>query len=162
MSGKSSFDDAAQRHHANIEPSANAQPPAAPVWQFSLRTLLVVTALVSVCLAIGVHFAGFMFALVVIGLIQITTLLSADWLIRPENRRALAFVTAGSWIVLGSGILIIGIREVFLGIGTDGDAGAWIFAWCLIVIGLGCYYIAAKRWRRLGRGMFSPQRDVNS
>jgi hypothetical protein len=167
MPGESSFDDAAQRHHASIEPSANAQSPAAPVWQFSLRGLLVATALISVVLAIGVHLTGYMFALVVIALIQVATLLSADWLIRPQNRRALAFVTAGSWAVLGSGLLIVGIREVFLRVGTDAlatyiDLAIWIFALCLISFGIVCYYIAAKRWRRLSRGMPSPQRDVNS
>ena len=149
MSGESSLEDAAQRHHANIEPSANTEPPAAPVWQFSLRTLLIVTALVSVCLAIGVHFAGFMFALVVIGLIQVATLLSADWLIRPQNRRALAFVAAGSWIVLGSGLLIVGVREFFLFYGTKSEPAKWMFTWCLVGAGVSCYYIAAKRWRRL-------------
>ena len=153
---------AAEGDDRKADALAHGDSSSTRAWQFSLRTLLIVTAALSVCLAIGVHFAGVMFALAFATLVQVGMLLSADWLIRPENRRALAFVTAGSWIVLGSGILIIGIREVFLGIGTDGDAGAWIFAWCLIVIGLGCYYIAAKRWRRLGRGIASPQRDVNS
>jgi hypothetical protein len=141
----------AARDEPNADESVAAGSPQTPAWQFSLRTLLIVTAALSVCLAIGVHFAGVMFALAFAALVQVGMLLSADWLIRPQNRRALAFVTAGSWIVLGSGLLIVGIREVFLRIGTDGDAGAWIFAWCLIGIGIGCYYIAAKRWRRLTR-----------
>jgi hypothetical protein len=118
-------------------------------WQFSLRTLLIATALISVILALGVHLTGFMFALVVIALVQVATLLSADWLIRPQNRRALAFVTAGSWMVLGSGLFVVGVREVLVRIGTDSGLAIWIFAWCLISIGIICYYIAAKRWRRL-------------
>jgi hypothetical protein len=89
-----------------------------------------------------------MFALAVIALIQVTTLLSADWLIRPENRRALAFVTAGSWIVLGSGLLVVGVREALIRIGTDSSSAVWVFTWCLIGAGIGCYYVAARRWRR--------------
>jgi hypothetical protein len=128
---------------------ASASSSPVPPWQFSLRSLLIATAVISVILAIGVHLTGIMFALLVIALIQVTTLLSADWLIRPENRRALAFVTAGSWIVLGSGLVIVGIREVLVRVGTESDLAIRIFAWCLIAIGIICYYIAAKRWRRL-------------
>jgi hypothetical protein len=125
-----------------------AGSPQTPSWQFSLRTLLIVTAFVSICLAIGVHFAGILFALAFAAVIQAAMLLSADWLIRPQNRRALAFVTAGSWIVLGSGLLIIGIREILMRIG--GTAG-WVFASGMVAMGIYCYYIAAKRWRRLTR-----------
>jgi hypothetical protein len=141
-------------------------PPPNLSWQFSLRTLLIVTAVVSVVLAIGVHFAGVMFALAVAGVVQVVMLLAADWLIRPQNRRALAFVTAGSWIVLGSGLVIVGVREVVVRVGSDGlatyiDLAIWILALCLISFGIICYYIAAKRWRRLSRGLPSTQRDVN-
>jgi hypothetical protein len=127
----------------------SASSSALPPWQFSLRSLLIATAVISVILAIGVHLTGFMFALLVIAIVQVSTLLSADWLIRPQNRRALAFVTAGSWIVLGSGLVIVGVREVLVRAGTDSDLAIWIFAWCLIGIGMICYYIAGKRWRRL-------------
>jgi hypothetical protein len=129
--------------------------------QFSVRSLLIVTTIVSICLAIGVHFAGVMFALAFAALVQVGMLLSADWLIRPENRRALAFVTASSWIVLGSALLVVGVREVFVFYGTKSEPARWVFAWLLIGIGILCYYVAAKRWRRLSRGMPLPQRDVN-
>jgi hypothetical protein len=127
---------------------ASASSSTVPAWQFSLRSLLIATALVSVILALGVHLTGFMFALVVIGLVQVATLLSADWLIRPQNRRALAFVTAGSWMVLGSGLFVVGVREALLRIGTDSSLAVWVFVWCLIGAGIGCYYVAARRWRR--------------
>jgi hypothetical protein len=52
-------------------------------------------------------------------------------------------------MVLGSGLVIVGVREVIVRIGTNSDMAVWIFAWCLISIGVICYYIAAKRWRRL-------------
>jgi hypothetical protein len=123
-------------------------PTDAPVWQFSLRSLLIATALISVILAIGVHLTGWMFALAMIALVQIATLLSADWLIRPENRRALAFVTSGSWIVLGSGLLVVSVREALLRIGAASSSAVWVFTSCLIGAGLGCYYVAARRWRR--------------
>jgi hypothetical protein len=136
------------RDDSVLDPSIDRASQSAPTWQFSLRTLLIVTAFVSVCLAIGVHFAGVMFALALIGLIQVATLLSADWLIRPQNRRALAFVTAGSWMVLGSGLFIVGVREIYARIGAAGETAGWVFAGCMVGIGIYCYYIAAKRWRR--------------
>jgi hypothetical protein len=144
------------------ENAKSSGSPNVPTWQFSLRSLLIATALVSVCLAIGVYITGFMFALAVVALIQVATLLSADWLIRPQNRRALAFVTAGSWIVLGSALLVVGVREVFVFYGTKSEPARWMFAWLLVGIGILCYYVAAKRWRRLSRGMPSPPYDVNS
>ncbi|HEY3393835.1 MAG TPA: hypothetical protein VGK58_14080 [Lacipirellulaceae bacterium] len=143
------------RRRAGSDDSIDGEFASTPTWQFSVRTLLIVTALVSVCLAVGVHYAGFMFALVVIGLIQVATLLSADWLIRPQNRRALAFVTAGSWIVLGSGLLIVGAREILLRVGINSGIAGWIFACSMVMIGIYCYYIAAKRWRRLTSRSFA-------
>jgi len=128
---------------------APVDAPKNPSWQFSLRTLLVATAVVSVLMAIGVHFAGVMFALAFAVVVQAVMLLTGDWLIRPENRRALAFVTAGSWIVLGGALFVVGVREVYLRMGADGHWAALIFAWCLVGAGGCCYYIAAKRWRRL-------------
>lgn len=82
-------------------------------WQFSLRGLLLLTTLVSICLAIGVHFAGFMVVFIAIGVTQVTMMLCADWLIRPQNRRALAFATAASWTTIGSGLLILGVRALY-------------------------------------------------
>jgi hypothetical protein len=152
MSDETAFKGHTQRDDPIDDRLVSDLSSTVPAWQFSLRSLLVATALISVVLAIGVHLTGYLFALVVIGLLQVATLLSADWLIRPQNRRALAFVTAGSWTVLGSGLLVVGVREILVRVGTDSDLATWIFAWCLISIGIICYYIAAKRWRRLSRG----------
>lgn len=154
MSDKTAFKRHTQPDDLIDDRSANPSCSTDAPWQFSLRSLLVATALISVVLAIGVHLAGVLFALAVIALIQVTTLLSADWLIRPQNRRALAFVTAGSWIVLGSGLVIVGIRDILFRLRTDGlatnfDLAIWIFALSLISIGIICFYVAAKRWRRL-------------
>jgi O-antigen/teichoic acid export membrane protein len=142
---------AANHDDPTANESAGENSISAPSWQFSLRSLLIVTAIVSVCLAIGVHFAGVMFAIGVAAMVQVVMLLAGDWLIRPENRRALAFVTAGSWIVLGSGFLVVGARDIVTRIDTGSDSAVWIFASCLIGIGVVCYYVAAKRWRRLTR-----------
>jgi hypothetical protein len=129
---------------------ANADGHAtARTWQFSLRSLLIATTIVSVCLAIGVHFAGLIFAVAAVGLTQAAMLLSADWLIRPQNRRALAFVTAGSWIVLGSSLLVIGGGQVYGAFKSDDARAAWMLGGCLIAGGLSCYLLAAKRWRSL-------------
>jgi hypothetical protein len=151
---------AAQGDDPKADELAHGDPSSTRACQFSVRSLLIVTAIVSICLAIGVHSAGVMFALAFAAAVQVVMLLSADWLIRPQNRRALAFVSAGSWIVLGSALLVVGIREVFYV--TKSEPARWVFAWLLVGVGIFCYYIAAKRWRRLSRGMPSPQRDVSS
>jgi len=139
-----------------LEPSATHPENASadvlaksPAWQFSLRSLLIATTIVSICLAIGVHFAGLMFAVAAVGLTQAAMLLSADWLIRPQNRRALAFVTAGSWIVLGSSLLAIGAGQLYGALQSEDARTAWMLGGCLIAGGSSCYLLAAKRWRSL-------------
>ena len=120
--------------------------------QFSVRDLLVLTTLVSVCLAIGVHYAGFMFVVIAIGLIQVGMLLSADWLIRPNHRKALGFVTAASWIILGSGLLILGFRMLY-GDADSADQAAYsasrILGVSFAAAGAVCYITAMIRWHRL-------------
>ena len=129
-----------------VETSPKNEP-----WQFSLRSLLIVTAVVSVCLAIGVHFAGAMAVVIAFGAIQAGMLLAADWLICPAQRRVLAFVTAGSWSILGSGLIVLGGREAYQLSGTTDEGISRISALCLIIGGAFCYYVASKRWRRLTR-----------
>lgn len=112
--------------------------------------------IVSACLAVGVHFVGFMFVVLTLALVQVAALLAGDWLIRPENRRALAFVTAGSWATLGSGLLVLAIRavyEVFYeGTNSPGKAEAATMLAILLVVGAAfCYLFAAFRWRQLRR-----------
>jgi hypothetical protein len=131
------------------ESPRSAVPPERTPWQYSLRGLLIVTTLVSICLAVGTYFAGVMFVLGVIAAIQVATLLAADWLIRPQNRRALAAVSSGSWMILGSGLIVIGARRLYLLLRDDGGAAAWIFAMCLAAAGFYCFHVAANRWRRL-------------
>ncbi len=138
-------------------PDTNADPlvldsrTRRPGLQFSVRDLLIVTTIVSICLAVGVHFAGFLFVVVTIGLIQVAILLAADWLIRPENRRVFAFVTAGSWATLGSGLLVLSLRAIYEAIDASDPRGSSTLALCL-AIGAGvCYLLAALRWRRLSK-----------
>lgn len=120
-----------------------------PRWQFSLRGMLLLTTIVSICLAIGVHFAGFMAVFIAIGVVQVAALLSADWLIRPQNRRALAFVTASCWIVIGSGLFLGALRTIATAVLADQDSWGWLFASLLIVAALACFYLALQRWRKL-------------
>jgi len=124
------------------------KPTSDAPWQYSLKTFFGLTTIVSVCLAIGVHFAGFMLIVVVVGLMQAVILLSADWLIRPANRRALAFVTAGSWIVFGSGVAIIAITQ-FHGAITNQSRLQTLLATGLTFTAVICFYTAAHRWRTL-------------
>jgi hypothetical protein len=132
--------------------------------QFSVRDLLIATTVVSICLAFGVHFAGFTFVVVVVGIVQITVLLAGDWLIRPQNRRALAFASAGSWATLGSGFLVLSLGAIFGSLGESfvllsariGDLSWWV----ALGLGIGaatCYGLAAVRWRQLTQ----PQANQN-
>jgi hypothetical protein len=111
--------------------------------------LLAVVAIVSVCLAIGGQFAGLMLVLVAFGLIQAGMLLAAGWLIRPQNRKWLAIVTAVSWTIVGSGLLVLGTQEAcrIPNNGTIGLAGS--VGIMLIVVGVFCYGLAFRRWRQL-------------
>jgi len=119
--------------------------------QFSVRALLIATAIVSLCLAVGVHFAGVVFVIVTVGLLQAATFLAADWLNQPANRSALAFVTAGTWLALGSGLIVIGGSQIYGVIGDDDATATWTLGLCLIAGGAFCYYIASRRWRGLSR-----------
>lgn len=123
--------------------------PTNAAWQFSLRSLFVLTTAASIFLAIGVHYGGFTVVAIAAGLILAGGLLSAEWLIRPQNRRALAFVTASAWIVIGSGIAMLGV-ETFV---TTNSLGKQELGWpvgaVLIAAGLFCYVIATWRWMKL-------------
>ena len=137
--------------HTDENLPADRSSASAP-WQYSLRGLLIFTAIVSVCLAIGVYFAGAMAVIVTFGVIQAATLLAADWLIRPANRRSLAFVTAASWTILGSGLLMIGLREAYK-LNTNKTDLAWYSTIGLIIGVRFCFVLATRRWRQLtGQG----------
>jgi hypothetical protein len=120
-------------------------------FRFSTRDLLIGTTIVSIVLGTGVWFGGFLILAVVIGLVQATTLLAGDWLIRPENQRALAFTTALSWVMLGSGLLVLAIRAIGEAIGPSNE---WMRLWmlgCVSAAGaIASYLMARHRWRQLG------------
>jgi hypothetical protein len=120
-------------------------------WQFSVRDLLIATTIISICLAIGVHFAGFMFVLITIGVMQAAILLAGDWLIRPQNRRALAFATAGSWATVGSGLLVLLVSAIFQdeSLRSRSELATWLLEACLAVGCMIAYVVAAIRWRQL-------------
>jgi hypothetical protein len=141
-----------ERPFEHIEPSCGelrVQRPVPMEWQFSLRSLLIVTAAVSVVMVLGMYLVGVAFVVFVIVLIQATILLAGDWLIRPANRRLLAFVTAGSWMVAGSGLLMIDLEvmwDILFGI-------TFIEMWAGVVVlsfmAAGCYWFAWRSWKRL-------------
>jgi hypothetical protein len=120
-------------------------------WQFSVRDLLIATTIISICLAVGVHFAGFMFVLIAIGVMQAAILLAGDWLIRPQNRRALAFATAGSWATVGSGLLVLLLSAVLndQSLRSRSEAATLALEACLAVGCVTAYLVAAIRWRQL-------------
>ncbi len=123
--------------------------PSSNSFQFSTRDLLIATTIISAVLAIGVPFGGFAIVAVVIGLLQAIILLAGDWLIRPENRRALAFTTAISWITLGIGLVILAIDTVAID-DSEGPFGWWILEGLLVLGAAGAFLMARRRWRQLG------------
>ncbi|HEX4412795.1 MAG TPA: hypothetical protein VH107_04145 [Lacipirellulaceae bacterium] len=122
-----------------------------PGFQFSTRDLLIATTIIAVALATGVHFAGVAIVAVLMGALQGMILLAGDWLIRPKNRRALAFITALSWITLGCGLTIIAIKTI----ADASDTSALPFGWLaiegsLLLGAAGAFLMALYRWRKLG------------
>src|SRR5262249_43525398 len=99
-------------------------------WQFSLRGLMIAITIVSVVMALGRYLVGAAFVIFAVVLVESASLLSFEWLIRPENRRFLAFTTAGCWAILGSGLLILGIK-VGIGIVSGSTGGEF---WAAVVV----------------------------
>jgi hypothetical protein len=131
------------------KPQAETETDRGP-WQFSLRSLLIFITAASILLAIGVHYAGIIVALAVVGLMQVGMLVGADWLIRPAHRRALAFVTAASWAVVGSSFVIFAVYSLNRLDSASGMFG-YLFALCLMSVGAFCYFLANLRWRQLSQ-----------
>jgi hypothetical protein len=138
-----------------IEPIESAasqtriQRPVPKEWQFSLRSLMIATTAVSVVMAFGMFFVGIAFVVFVVVLIQAATLLAADWLIRPANRRMLAFVTAGSWMVVGSGLLILGFKVASDILSRVSFHEMWVAVVLLLFMAACCYWFAWRSWKRL-------------
>lgn len=124
--------------------------PVPSDWQFSLKSLFVVTTVLSIAMALGTIFLGVALVLLVIVMVQVATLLLADWLIRPANRRILAFVTAGSWIIFGSGMLIVAARFAFDPAQRDqlGDM-VWPISTFFAIGAAFCYWCGRVRWQQL-------------
>lgn len=125
------------------------QHPVPKEWQFSLRSLLIATAAASVVMVLGMYLAGIAFVVFVIVLMQAATLLASDWLIRPANRQLLAFITAGSWMVAGSGLLLIDLQvmwDILFGITFN---EMWPGVAVLSFMAACCYWFAWRSWKRL-------------
>jgi hypothetical protein len=129
--------------------------PVPSEWQFSLRGLLISTTIVSACLALGTYLAGIAFAVFVLVLLQVLLLLSIDWLIRPANRRLLAFVTGGTWMLTGSGLLAIAAK-LMLSVPAANTVSSdvnpevlWSLGLVLAPAAVFCYWFGWRRWRRL-------------
>lgn len=126
-------------------------PRSRPRFQFSVRDLLVATTVVSVCLAIGIHFVGFMTVVGTLCVAQVVVLLVSDWLIRPENRRALVFATTGIWAILGSGLFLLALPAIFQATEPATSRASATLAICL-TLGAGLsYFMAVYRWRKMTR-----------
>src|SRR5689334_15938360 len=142
-----------ERHMERVEPGLDPslEKPVPAEWQFSLRGLLVTTTIVSICLAIGTYFKGIAFAVFAMILFQVAFLLSMDWLIRPANRRMLAFVAAGFWIVAGSSLLTVSGKLAWDRDPADDWKGVWVAIAFLTLAAPLCYWFAWRRWKHLTR-----------
>jgi hypothetical protein len=144
-----------------LEPT-RARPDAdrAPVpreWQFSLRSLLLVTTVVSICVAMGTYFVGVAFAAFVLVLLEVVALFSFEWLIRPVNRRLLSFVVTGSWIILGSGMLIVSFSLAYGRLAAGDTSDVWFAIMFIALTAPVCYFVAWRRWKRLTRSDWASE-----
>jgi hypothetical protein len=136
-----------------------------PPWQFSLRELFIVTAIVALCLGIGYLFPTTVTIVVMCGVVQAAIALAADWLIRPTRRRTLAFVTvavwttlgAVCWLLLGGTLLLTGYLELDRDSNPDRIRGALITAIWLATAGACSWFLAFRNWRKM-----SARRTGNS
>jgi hypothetical protein len=125
-------------------------------WQFSLRNLFLFVTFVSVLLGIGVYYGGIVVALIAICVTQAALLFSADQLIRPSHRRALAFVTSAAWAILASNLAVVAFIVVFQAV-VYSDALRWILAACLWITGAFCFALSSLRWRQRSGGSRSKR-----
>jgi hypothetical protein len=123
--------------------------PVPREWQFSLRSLLITTTVISIVLAVGTYLAGVAFVIFAAVVIEAATLLSVDWLIRPANRQLLAFVTAGSWMLFGSGLAILACKFAYEIVAFDKPQEIWAAVFLLAFTALCCYGFGWRRWRQL-------------
>jgi hypothetical protein len=128
---------------------SSSDRPVPREWQFSLRALLITTTVVSICLALGTYLAGVAFIIFAVVLLEVATLLSVDWLIRPANRPLLAFVTAGSWMIFGSGLLILTCKTAYELITLDRPEELWAAVALCAFTAVLCYGFGWRRWRQL-------------
>jgi hypothetical protein len=123
--------------------------PSPRAWRFSLRGLLIATAFVSICLAMGATFTFTNFIVSALVMVYVSILESFDWLIRPQNRWKVAFVTAGLWTMLGSGFVIFGFKIAFVLIWNSQFGDAFEGMIYILALASPCYWLASRRWRRL-------------
>jgi hypothetical protein len=114
-------------------------------WQYSLFGLLVVTTIVSICLALGVSFPRVAIAAVAVGLVQAAALYLADWLIRSRGGRTLKQVTSIMRAVLGTALLIIA-TAVATAPAPHTSLLALMVAYVIGSIGLLCWILAWRYW----------------
>ena len=135
-------------HDSGVSRSSTEKPIPAE-WQFSLRGLLLTVTTVSICLAVGTHLAGVVFVIFAVVVIEVSTLLAGEWLIRPANQQVLAFVTAGSWMVFGSGLAIIAYKIASHLVALGAPEEYWAAVVFLALFALFCYGFSWHRWRQL-------------
>jgi hypothetical protein len=117
-------------------------------WQFSLLSLLVVTTVVSICLAIGVSFPRIAVAAVAIGLVEAGILYLGDWLIRSRGGRTVMQVVSIMWALLGSAMLVSAfVTFAAANVPQQSNRPLFLTLAALIgAVGLLCWIVARRRW----------------
>lgn len=138
------------------KPMRGSRVEKAP-WQFSLRGLFVITAIVALCLGTGFYFPTAVAVVVACGLAQAAVVLAIDWLIRPARRRSLAVVIPGFWMLFGGAcwmlvggvLLVIGYLQLGQQIEPNSQHHMWLVAPVLMAAGMYCWYFAFRNWRKM-------------
>jgi heme/copper-type cytochrome/quinol oxidase subunit 4 len=85
------------------------RPATGRHWQYSLFGLLVVTTIVSVCLAVGVHFPRMILGILAAGLVQVVALYSVEWVMRRRGGQTMRQVTVSLWAIVIVAVVVIGL-----------------------------------------------------
>lgn len=151
--------------------SVEHSPPPSPRFQFSVRDLLVTTAIVSLCAVVNLYILAFLLvaALFFIAVVEMT--FATDRLIRalvrseptatpemsgltihPESRRTLGYFSVSTWAFLGSGLLVLTFHEIHRQLVRQANDQILLTPAVCLLLGVGlCFFMAAYRRRRLSQ-----------
>ena len=75
-------------------------------WQYSLFGLLVVTTIVSACLAAGVHFPRIVLGILSVGAVQVMALYTLEWVMHRRGGQTMRRVTVSLWAIVIAAVVV--------------------------------------------------------